>query len=71
MSLSSKLAHAKMEISDGFTWLSELAKIDIPEEVTEDSPTRKVITRYTPLGKNIGSQKLGRKAKFVQVLWLL
>jgi acyl-CoA reductase-like NAD-dependent aldehyde dehydrogenase len=30
--------------------LSEIAKLDIPEEVIEDTADRKVITRYTPLG---------------------
>lgn len=30
--------------------MTELAKLDIPEEVIEDNEDRKVITRYTPLG---------------------
>lgn len=39
-----------MEAETGFTWLTELAKLDMPEEVIEDNDDRKVITRYTPLG---------------------
>jgi acyl-CoA reductase-like NAD-dependent aldehyde dehydrogenase len=30
--------------------LSEISKLDMPEEVIEDNEDRKVITRYTPLG---------------------
>jgi len=44
------LMFATMEVGDGVKWLSEMGKLDVPEEVIEDNEDRKVITRYTPLG---------------------
>lgn len=41
---------ATMEVGDGYTWLTEIAKLNMPEEIIEDTEDRKVITRYTPLG---------------------
>lgn len=41
---------ASMEVGDGVKWLSEMGKLDVPEEVIEDNEDRKVITRYTSLG---------------------
>lgn len=41
---------SKMEVGAGVAWLSEMAKLEMPEEVIEDTEDRKVITRYTPLG---------------------
>lgn len=41
---------ARNEVESGVTWLSEIAKLEMPEEVIEDNDDRKVITRYTPLG---------------------
>jgi acyl-CoA reductase-like NAD-dependent aldehyde dehydrogenase len=44
------LMFATMEAGDGYKWLSEMGKLDVPEEIIEDNEDRKVITRYTPLG---------------------
>jgi acyl-CoA reductase-like NAD-dependent aldehyde dehydrogenase len=44
------LMFAAMEVGDGHKWLSEMGKLEVPEEVVEDNEDRKVITRYTPLG---------------------
>lgn len=41
---------ANQEVQTGSVWISEIAKLDMPEEVIEDNEDRKVITRYTPLG---------------------
>lgn len=41
---------ATNEAEAGATWLLETAKLDLPEEIMEDNATRKVVTRYTPLG---------------------
>ena len=41
---------AALEVEYGYKWLSEIGKLDIPEEVFEDNEDRKVITRYTPFG---------------------
>lgn len=41
---------ATNEVEAGATWILETAKMDLPEEVMEDNSTRKVVTRYTPLG---------------------
>jgi acyl-CoA reductase-like NAD-dependent aldehyde dehydrogenase len=41
---------ATMEAGDGYKWLSEIGKLDLPEEVLEDNEDRQVITRYTPIG---------------------
>ena len=45
-----QLMFATNEVGDGYRWLSEMGKLNIPEEVIEDNEDRKVITRYTPLG---------------------
>lgn len=44
------LMFATMEVGDGYRWLSEMGKLNVPDEVIEDNEDRKVITRYTPLG---------------------
>lgn len=41
---------ATMEIMASYAWLTETAKLELPEEVMEDNENRTVITRYTPLG---------------------
>ena len=41
---------AKIEAGAGYSWLSEMGKMEVPEEVTEDSEDRRVLTRYTPIG---------------------
>ena len=44
------LMFAAREMGDGYKWLSEIGKLDVPDEVTEDNEERRVITRYTPIG---------------------
>lgn len=44
------LMFATMEAGDGYKWLSEMGKLEVPEEVIEDNEERKVVTRYTPIG---------------------
>ncbi|WP_077032922.1 aldehyde dehydrogenase family protein [Pelomonas sp. KK5] len=44
------LAFAKEEILGAAWWMGELAKIEIPVEVTEDSPARRVEVHREPLG---------------------
>lgn len=46
----SQLAAARDEIKAGYTWMFELAKLSVPDEVAEDTADREVIIRYTPLG---------------------
>ncbi|KAI1817449.1 aldehyde dehydrogenase [Poronia punctata] len=45
---------AKHEIASSTEWLRGLANLSIPVEVIEDTPDRKVISRYTPLGVAVG-----------------
>lgn len=45
---------AQAEVETGYLWLSEIAKLDIPEEVIHDTRESKIITRYTPLGVCVG-----------------
>lgn len=44
------LAAAEGEVFAGYVWLTEIAKMNIKEEVAEETPERKVLIRYTPLG---------------------
>ena len=44
------LAFAKEEILGAVYWMMELAKIDLPVEVTEDTPTRRIEVHHEPLG---------------------
>jgi len=44
------LAFAKEEILGAVYWMGELAKIEIPVEVTEDTPTRRIEVHREPLG---------------------
>ena len=44
------LMFATMEAGDGYKWLSEMGKLEVPEEVIEDNEERRVVTRYTPIG---------------------
>ncbi|MDF8332209.1 aldehyde dehydrogenase family protein [Novosphingobium cyanobacteriorum] len=44
------LAGARMEIDFGAYWAAEMAKMEIPVTVTEDSQTRYSETHHTPLG---------------------
>ncbi|SHU15563.1 betaine-aldehyde dehydrogenase [Mycobacteroides abscessus subsp. abscessus] len=43
-------AGAEFEVFGSVTWLREIAKQMLPEEVLEETPERRVITRHTPLG---------------------
>lgn len=43
-------AGAEWEIGGSALWFRELAKQSLPEEVLEDTPERRVITRYSPVG---------------------
>jgi acyl-CoA reductase-like NAD-dependent aldehyde dehydrogenase len=43
-------AGAEWEIGGSAIWCREIAQQALPDEVLEDSPQRRVITRYTPLG---------------------
>ncbi|WP_051194429.1 aldehyde dehydrogenase family protein [Nocardia jiangxiensis] len=43
-------AMAEWEIYGSVAWLREIAKQALPEEVLEDGPDRRVISRHTPLG---------------------
>jgi len=49
-----QIVFAKAELDAAVKWIRELASIDFPEEVIEESDDRKVITRYTPLGVALG-----------------
>ncbi|KAH8803610.1 aldehyde dehydrogenase [Xylogone sp. PMI_703] len=42
------------EVDSAARWLKETARMDVPEEVMEDTADRTVITRYTPLGVVVG-----------------
>ncbi|GKU07356.1 unnamed protein product [Fusarium langsethiae] len=44
------VAQANGEADAAVAWIKGQASLDLTEEVVEDSDTRKVITRYTPLG---------------------
>ncbi|MGQ4615702.1 aldehyde dehydrogenase family protein [Nocardia sp. R7R-8] len=41
---------AEWEVYGSVAWFREIAKQALPEEVLEDTPERKVISRHTPLG---------------------
>lgn len=43
-------AGAEWEIFGSVIWLREIAKQSLPDEVVEDTPERRVITRFSPLG---------------------
>ncbi|MER7010299.1 aldehyde dehydrogenase family protein [Saccharopolyspora sp. NPDC000359] len=43
-------AGAEWEIGGSVAWLKAMAEQSLPEEVIEDGPQRRVVTRYTPLG---------------------
>jgi acyl-CoA reductase-like NAD-dependent aldehyde dehydrogenase len=43
-------AGAEWEVLGSVAWFREVAKQSLPEEVLEDTPERRVITRHTPLG---------------------
>ncbi|KIV84941.1 hypothetical protein PV11_00686 [Exophiala sideris] len=42
------------ELQTGVTWLRELSKIELKEEVVEEDDQKRVIVRYTPLGVTVG-----------------
>ncbi|KAF0645745.1 hypothetical protein FPSE5266_00232 [Fusarium pseudograminearum] len=44
------VAQANGEADAAVAWIKGQASLDLTEEVVEDSDTRKVVTRYTPLG---------------------
>ncbi|KAF5664454.1 aldehyde dehydrogenase (nad+) [Fusarium heterosporum] len=44
------IPQASGEVDAAVAWIQGQASIDLPEEVVEDSDTRKIVTRYTPLG---------------------
>ncbi len=41
---------AQADVMGGAFWLSEIAKLDLPEHVSEDSEQRLAVTRYVPVG---------------------
>jgi acyl-CoA reductase-like NAD-dependent aldehyde dehydrogenase len=41
---------AEADVAGGAFWLSESSKLDIPEHVSEDTPERRGVTRYGPIG---------------------
>jgi acyl-CoA reductase-like NAD-dependent aldehyde dehydrogenase len=41
---------AEWEVYGSIAWFREIAKQELPDEVLEDTPERKVVSRYTPLG---------------------
>lgn len=43
-------AGAQWEIGGSAVWCRELAKLSLDDEVVEDNPQRRVVTRFTPLG---------------------
>ena len=43
-------AGAEWEVYGSIIWLHEIAKQSLPEDVLEDGPERRVVTRYTPVG---------------------
>ena len=43
-------AGAEWEVLGSALWCRELAKLSLEDEVLEDSPQRRVVTQYTPLG---------------------
>jgi hypothetical protein len=52
---------AEAEANDGCNWLSETTKLELPEEVVEETEERKVITRYTPIGRRLFSFSFSNK----------
>jgi acyl-CoA reductase-like NAD-dependent aldehyde dehydrogenase len=44
------LRFAKEEILGAAFWMTELAKIELPVDITEDSPTRRIEVHHEPLG---------------------
>lgn len=43
-------AQAEWEILGSVHWFREIAKQSLPDEIVEDTPNRRVITRFAPLG---------------------
>lgn len=41
---------AQADVMGGAVWLTEIAKLELTEEVTEDSDERKAVTRFEPVG---------------------
>ncbi|KAK7418717.1 hypothetical protein QQX98_003735 [Neonectria punicea] len=48
------LAFAKAEVESTANILKGISKLPFPEEVVEDTPDRRVITRYVPIGVSVG-----------------
>jgi hypothetical protein len=46
-----QIAFATAEAEAGYTWITEIAKLSLSDEIIIDDEERKVITRYKPLGK--------------------
>jgi hypothetical protein len=46
-----QIAFATAEAEAGYTWITEIAKLSLSDEVIIDDEERKIVTRYTPLGK--------------------
>lgn len=44
------MPQAEIETSAAIGWMRAMANIPLPEEVVEDTDTRRIITRYTPIG---------------------
>lgn len=43
-------AGAEWEIGGSAIWCREIAKQSLPDEIVEDTPARRVVTRHTPIG---------------------
>ncbi|MFP5021586.1 aldehyde dehydrogenase family protein [Pseudonocardia phyllosphaerae] len=43
-------AGAEWEVGGSIAWFREIAKQSLPDEIVEDGPERRVVTRFTPLG---------------------
>ncbi|KAE8150870.1 Aldehyde/histidinol dehydrogenase [Aspergillus avenaceus] len=44
------LSQSTVEVGMAATWAKEIPKLELPENVLEDTPERKIVQRYTPLG---------------------
>lgn len=49
-----KLQFATGEVGAGVTWLRQLSKLELKEEIVEEDDQKQVICRYTPLGLVVG-----------------
>ncbi len=45
-----QIQFAEMEVSATIRWINAIADIEVGDEVIEETESRKIIARYTPLG---------------------